>query len=190
MNAILRSRWVFSMTLAASATLIEGALWMPALHRRTVDRRDDFERARVLPGHHLGDGLEAMLPVAGIDALGRIAEGEIASADEPGGAFEHRHAVFFGGAGIDRELVDHDVAPLERAADQFGRFQQQAQIGAKMLVDRRRDGDDKKIRRAQVVRIGQSSGPALHATLRSRPRGCGHCPPQYRRCVRHRYRSR
>ena len=31
MKAMLRSRWVFSITLAASATLIEGARWMPAV---------------------------------------------------------------------------------------------------------------------------------------------------------------
>ncbi len=31
MNAILRSRCAFSMTFAASATLIDGARWMPAL---------------------------------------------------------------------------------------------------------------------------------------------------------------
>ena len=30
MNAILMSRWLFSTTLAASATLMEGARWMPA----------------------------------------------------------------------------------------------------------------------------------------------------------------
>ena len=31
MNAMLRSRCVFSITLAASATRIDGALWMPAV---------------------------------------------------------------------------------------------------------------------------------------------------------------
>ena len=31
MNAIFKSLWVFSITLAASAILIESALWMPAL---------------------------------------------------------------------------------------------------------------------------------------------------------------
>ena len=31
MKAMLRSRCVFSMTFAASATLIDGARWMPAL---------------------------------------------------------------------------------------------------------------------------------------------------------------
>ena len=30
-SAMLRSRWVFSSALAASATLIDGALWMPAV---------------------------------------------------------------------------------------------------------------------------------------------------------------
>src|ERR1044071_5727515 len=31
MKAMLRSRWVFSITLAASATLIDGARWSPAV---------------------------------------------------------------------------------------------------------------------------------------------------------------
>ena len=31
MSAMFRSRWVFSMTLAASATLMLEARWMPAL---------------------------------------------------------------------------------------------------------------------------------------------------------------
>ena len=30
-SAMLRSRWVFSITLAASATSIDGALWVPAV---------------------------------------------------------------------------------------------------------------------------------------------------------------
>ena len=123
-------------------------------HGRTVNVSDDVERARVLPGYHLGNGLKTMLPVAWIDALGRITKGEIASADKPRRAFERRHAVFFGGAGIDRGLVDHDVAPLKGVANQFRRLQQHAQIGTKIVVDRRWDGDDKKIRRTQVCRIG------------------------------------
>ncbi len=52
-------------------------------HHRAVDVGDDIERARILRRHHLDDGLEAMLLVAGIDALGRIADGEIAPALRP-----------------------------------------------------------------------------------------------------------
>ena len=39
-----------------------GRLVQPGGDDRTVDRGDDVERALVLAGHHLLDGLEAMLP--------------------------------------------------------------------------------------------------------------------------------
>ena len=50
---------------------------------RAVDVGDDVERRAHPARHHLDDGLEAVLLVAGIDALGRIADGEIASAFRP-----------------------------------------------------------------------------------------------------------
>ena len=56
------------------------------LDHRAVDVGDDVERARILRRHHLDDGLEAVRLVAGIDALGRIADGEIAPACRPGRA--------------------------------------------------------------------------------------------------------
>ena len=57
-SAMLRSRWVFSMTLAASATSIDGARWMPALDDRAVDRGDALQRLRVLARDDLDDRLE------------------------------------------------------------------------------------------------------------------------------------
>ena len=44
---------------------------------RAVDTRDAFERLFVLSGDHLHDLLERVLLVAGVDALGRVAEEEI-----------------------------------------------------------------------------------------------------------------
>ena len=46
---------------------------------RAVDRGDDIERLGILRRDDLGDGLEAVHLVAGIDALGRIADVEIAA---------------------------------------------------------------------------------------------------------------
>ena len=79
MKAMLRSRCVFSITFAASATLIEGARWMPAVDHGAVDAATMSSGRLVLPGDHLRDRLEAVQPVARIDALRRVAEGEVAA---------------------------------------------------------------------------------------------------------------
>ena len=49
MNAMLRSRCEFSITLAASATLIDGARWMPAMTTKPYDGRHDVEGRLVVP---------------------------------------------------------------------------------------------------------------------------------------------
>ena len=83
MKAMLMSRWAFSITLAASAVLIEAARKTPALvtapyiaASRSVDRL-------VLAGDDLDDPVDRMLAVAGIDPLGRVAEEEVAAALQP-----------------------------------------------------------------------------------------------------------
>ena len=148
-SAMLRSRWVFSMTLAASATLIDDARWMPALTTEPYTLCDDIEGARVLAGDDLGDGLKPVLLVARIDALRRIADGEIAAACQARGFLQHRDAFFLGGAGIDRGLVDNDVAALQRPADDLGGAEQRGEVGLARVVDRRRHRDDEEVGLAQ-----------------------------------------
>jgi hypothetical protein len=75
-------------------------------HHRAIDIGDDIHRSRILYGDDLGDGLEAMLLVAGIDALGRIAKIEIRPLLETGGALQDRHATLLDGARIDRRFID------------------------------------------------------------------------------------
>ena len=116
---------------------------------RAVDVGDDVERPGILARDDLGDGLEAMQLVAGIDALGRIADGEIAAGDEAGTRRQHRHAVFLDRAGIDRGFVDDDIALLQHATDGLRRRQHGAEIGPVRVVDRRRDGHDIEIRGGQ-----------------------------------------
>jgi hypothetical protein len=53
-------------------------LVQPGGDHRAINRRDDVKRTRVLPGNDLGDGLETMRLVAGLDTFQRIADGEIA----------------------------------------------------------------------------------------------------------------
>ena len=122
-------------------------------HHRAIDIGDNIERAGVLRRHHLGDGFEAVSLVARIDALGRIADGEIAPAGEAGLLLQHRQAFFLDRAGINRRFIDDDVAALEHAANALRGFQDRAEIGPARAVDRRRHGDDIEIRVAETGRV-------------------------------------
>jgi hypothetical protein len=68
MSAMFRSRWVFSMTLAASAVLMSRAGRSRPDHA-AVQFRQEFRALGALPGHDLGDGRERVDLVPGIDAL-------------------------------------------------------------------------------------------------------------------------
>ena len=125
----------------------------PRRNHRSIDRGDDIERRGVLAGNDLPDRLEPMLLVAGIDALGRIADAEIGPGFQPRGALERRRAIFLRRAGIDGRFIDDDVAFFQRAADGFGGFEQRAQIGPARLVDRRRHRDDEEIGVGEIGRI-------------------------------------
>ena len=94
-----------------------------------------------------------MLLVAGIDALGRIADMKIAAAGEAGCLLQHRQAILLDGAGIDRRLVDDDVALFQHAADGRRRGADSAEVGPAGAVDRRRHGDDIKVGAGQAGRL-------------------------------------
>ena len=72
-GAMLTSRWVFSMTFAASATLMLGAWWVPAsMMRRTARPRNPRPRRRT--GRDLADaGREPALLVARVDPFRAVA---------------------------------------------------------------------------------------------------------------------
>ena len=108
MSAMFTSRWVFSMILAASATLIEAH--GEGGNNRTVDGGDNVECLLVLPRDHLRDGLETMRAVADIDAFRRISDGKIPTAAKTGRALKHWNAVPLGGARIDCRFINNDVA--------------------------------------------------------------------------------
>ena len=86
---------------------------------RAVDVGDDAQRLLVLARHHFGDGFEAMVLVARIDALRRIADGEIGAAAQARRALENGHAILFHRAGIDRRFINHDVAALEHRGRRY-----------------------------------------------------------------------
>jgi hypothetical protein len=70
-------------------------------YHRAIHIGDDAQRSLVLARYDLGDGFEAMLLVAGIDALRRIADGEIRPAAQTRSALKQWHALLFDRAGID-----------------------------------------------------------------------------------------
>ena len=76
-SAMLRSRCVFSMTLAASATLMLEARCTPAVTTIAVDLGDALERLGRVAGDDLHDARQRVLLVAGVDALGRVADEEV-----------------------------------------------------------------------------------------------------------------
>ena len=106
--------------LGGLGDLDRGRAMDAGFHHRAIDLGDDIERARVLRRDDLGDRFEAVLLVARIDPLGRIADGEIAPARKARLSFQHRKTFFLDRARIDGRLVDDDVAALEHVADRIG----------------------------------------------------------------------
>ena len=90
----------------------------------------------------------------GIDALRAVAGVKIHVELQAGVGFQHRHAVFFGRAGIDRRFVNDDVALLQNLADGRRRLDQRREVGALVLVDRRRHGDDIDVAVGEIGEIG------------------------------------
>ena len=113
-----------------------------AVHARgdddAVDRGDEVERVARLAGDDLDDRLEAVLLVAGVDALGRVAEVEVRRRFEAGALVEDGHADVFGDARVDGRFVDDDVALLEGLPDGLRGRSAWPEVGAVALVDRGR----------------------------------------------------
>ena len=120
-SAMLRSRWVFSMTLAASATLMLEARCTPAVTMLLVHRRDSLEGLRRVAGHHLDDLRERAFLVAGIDALGRVADEEVLLPFHARMLLQDRDADLLGGAGVDGRFEHDRRAALQVPADRLGR---------------------------------------------------------------------
>ncbi len=96
-----------------------------------IDRGDPLQRLLVLAGDDLDDGFEPVPLVAGIDALGRIAELEIDPLPQPRGLGEQRPAHLAGKPGINRRFEDDDRSRLEPRPDQrAGLGQRRADRGA------------------------------------------------------------
>ena len=80
-----------------------------------VDLGHLLQRRRRVARHHLHDPGQRVLLVAGVDALGRVADEEVLLPLQARVLLEQRDADLLGGAGIHGRLVDHDGAALEVA---------------------------------------------------------------------------
>ncbi len=118
-----------------------------------IDGVDEIGGFRRRAGGDLDDVGEAVLEVARVDALGRIAGEEVAIEGEARGLLELGHADLLGRAGIDRRFVHHHVARGEHLAYGAARGDERAEIRALRLIDRRRNGDDIEIRLAQALDV-------------------------------------
>ena len=150
MRAMLTSRCVFSMTLAASATRMLEALWVPAVTIEPYSGRRTPQTSRCRAGGHLADGGEAMLLVARVDPLRAVAGEEVTVELKPRHALEDRHAHLLGAARVDRRLVDHHSAAAQHLADALAGASQRREVRALVLIDRRRHGHDEDLTALQA----------------------------------------
>ncbi len=107
-SAMLTSRCVFSMTLAASATRMLDAWCVPAVMIDAVQLVDEIGDLGRRARRDLPDRGEAVLLVAGIDALGAVAGEEVLVERQARLALEDRHADLLRAARVHGRLVDHD----------------------------------------------------------------------------------
>src|SRR5690625_67329 len=121
-----------------------------------IQRADEICRLRRAARGDLDDRTEPAFFVAGVDALGRVANVEAAAvvaatvtiviivtdAGQARFGFEHGYAVFFGAAGVDGGFVDDHIARRQLAANAGAGAQQGGQVGAARGVYGRGHGKD------------------------------------------------
>jgi hypothetical protein len=133
----------------------------PRRHDLPVDRRDPLQGRLVLAGDHLDHLLQAVVGVAWVDPLGRIAEGEVDAGLEPGEGAQQGPADLLGDARIDRRLQHHHRAPPERRRDGAAGRLHMGEIGPAVGIDRRRHGDREEAGTRQVRGLGGEAEPGV-----------------------------
>ena len=121
----------------------------------SVQLGEPLQHRFILAGDHLDDAVDRMLPVAGIDALGRVAEEEVAAAHQARNLLEQRPANVLRHARIDGAFIDdHRLrGGIEQPAQHARRAQHRAEIRPVGLVDGRRHGDDVDSGAAAILRF-------------------------------------
>src|SRR6185369_10492342 len=100
------------------------------LHHALVEPCDALERVGRVAGDDLHHAGQLVLAVARVDALGAVADEEVALPREARGLLEDRDAHLLGGARVDGGFVDHDGAGLQVRADGAARAGERAEVGA------------------------------------------------------------
>jgi hypothetical protein len=133
--------------------------------QRPVERLDAAPRRFVDARHHLGRVHEAPAGVAGVDALGRVAEEELPGL-EARALLEQRPHQLVGGAGIGRRL-EHDQRAGPQPAGQGGRRVLDVRQVGRAVAQRRRDRDHGDVERPDVSGVAHRAvaGPQRAAEL-------------------------
>ena len=132
--------------------------------QRSVERLDAPERRLVDARHDLGRVHEAPPRVAGVDALGRVAEEELARLQSR--LLEQRTDQLVGGARVRRRLEDHQRTGAQPAGQRRRRVLDVGEVGG-AVTQRCRHRDDRHVERADVGRVahgavaGVERGPEL-----------------------------
>lgn len=116
----------------------------------TVERGDPVQGFRTVARHHLGDAGQGVLPVAGVDALGRVAHEKVLPPGQPALPLQDGHAHFLGHAWVHRGLEDHHGPRLQVAPHDPGRALHRREVRPPVLADGSRHGHDDEIRLLQA----------------------------------------
>ena len=114
---------------------------------RAVERLDAEPRRLVDARHHLGRVHEAPPGVAGVDALGRVPEEELAGPQPR--LLEDRPHQLVGGPGVGRRLEDDERAGSQPAGEGRRRVLDVGQVG-RAVAQRRGHGDDGDVEGSDV----------------------------------------
>ncbi len=124
-----------------------------------VEGGEALGHLRRLAGDHLGDAVDAVGAVAGIDALGGVAEEEVDAGAAAGSRLDGGAADVLGDAGVDGALEHDDgrrprrAAGQDRAQDAAGAVEG-GEVGLVGGVDRSRDGDDVGVEVVEGLGVG------------------------------------
>ena len=123
------------------------------LDHGAVDLGQQVGRGLVGTGDDLFDGLQGVDLVTGIDALRRVAHGEIRAVGQAGFLLQDGHADLFGEAGVDRGFIDHHAALGHVAAHGVAGAHHGGEVGGAVFVDGGGHGHDDHGGPGQVGRV-------------------------------------
>ena len=148
---------------------------MDRVHGRAVQRGGGLGRGLVDPPDDLRHGLRRPVDPAGVDALGRESEVEVAAGHQPRLPLEHGQELLAGGARIRRRLEHHEMAATQPPADLGAGVEDDREVRLALLRERRRERDQDRVDIAEDVVVGRGAEPARlpgapPASPRRRPR--------------------